>query len=111
MGALNMNDDLIEDLEYKRYLSNNLLIAVCEKLHICSREYFILKYNLSLSEIKYIDEVFKFCVVNDIRDFPSFKNEIQKKIPRFTSDNIFELLLEAYEFHQPISRKILDSTQ
>ena len=75
------------------------------------REYFILKYNLSLSEIKYIDEVFKFCVVNDIRDFPSFKNEIQKKIPRFTSDNIFELLLEAYEFHQPISRKILDSTQ
>lgn len=55
--------------------------------------------------------MFKFCVVNDIRDFPSFKNEIQKKIPRFTSDNIFELLLEAYEFHQPISRKILDSTQ
>lgn len=52
MGALNMNDDLIEELEYKRYLSNNLLIAVCEKLHICSREYFILKYNLSLTEVK-----------------------------------------------------------
>lgn len=103
-----MGNLMTEEQEYKQYIYNNLIIQICEKLNICSREFFIIKYDLSLNEINHIDNVFKKLVSENILDYNIFKNEIKKAIPKFNSDDIFKMLLKSYEFHQPISKKILN---
>lgn len=102
-----MGTVIMEELEYRQYLLNNLIIQIGEKLNICSREFFIIKYDLSLKEIKHIDHTFKKLVSNNLSDYAIFKKEIQKGIPRFSSDDVFQLLLESYELHQPFAQEIL----
>ncbi|WP_153884815.1 hypothetical protein [Streptococcus agalactiae] len=48
---------MTEEQEYKQYIYNNLIIQICESLNICSREFFIIKYNLSLDEINHINRL------------------------------------------------------
>ena len=97
---------MTEEQEYKQYFYNNLIIQICESLNICSREFFIIKYNLSLDEINHINNVFKEIVTKNILDYTIFKNKIQEGIPRFNSDDVFQTLLESYKSHQPIAQKI-----
>lgn len=97
---------MTEEQEYKQYIYNNLIIQICESLNICSREFFIIKYNLSLDEINHINNVFKEIVTKNILDYTIFKNKIQEGIPRFNSDDVFQTLLESYKSHQPIAQKI-----
>ncbi|HFV2627164.1 TPA: hypothetical protein ACGOA7_000857 [Streptococcus agalactiae] len=98
---------MTEEQEYKQYIYNNLIIQICESLNICSREFFIIKYNLSLDEINHINNVFKEIVTKNILDYTIFKNKIQEGIPRFNSNDVFRTLLESYKSHQPIAQKIL----
>lgn len=97
---------MTNEQEYRQYVYRNVIIQIGEMLNLCSREFFILKYDLTLEEIKHIDQVFKLLVIENSSDYLLFKNEIQKGIKRFTSDEVFKVLLKSYQFHQPVAQEI-----
>ncbi|CAI3512009.1 hypothetical protein CIRMBP1315_02318 [Enterococcus cecorum] len=99
-----------EELEYKLYHISNLLIDLCEEHNMCTRDYFLIKYNLTSQESDIINNVFKNIIdsgtIINLDGFEKMVNSYLNK--KFTREVIQELLTAYKEYFPKIVTLIME---
>lgn len=99
-----------EELEYKLYHISNLLIDLCEEHNMYTRDYFLIKYNLTSQESDIINNVFKNIIdsgtIINLDDFEKMVNSYLNK--KFTREVIQELLTAYKEYFPKIVTLIME---
>ncbi|MBP2058381.1 hypothetical protein J2Z60_001560 [Lactobacillus colini] len=91
-----------EELEYKLYHISNLLVDLCEEHSICTRDYFLIKYNLTSQESSIIDNIFKHIVDNGKAvKLNDFRKMVNSSLNAEFSKKAIEELIIAYRDYFP----------